>query len=334
MNLQTQGRACYTKDLLRSFQWTEAQAFQQHDVQEFCRKLFDAIEVSHKNTFWIKELFGFLISSYIDCGAHRSTRPEEYLDLSLPVRNQYTQQLYSSLEDCLKSYLTPETLEGVECSGCQAKVSVRKGMSLESLPVIFTIQLNRFELNYETMQREKINSFLYYPEMLELHRLLRPFEEIQLKGIPPALHQHALTLPKEKSRRTADLSFPSSFEAAKDRKRKNSDDKILAKQHEHVTYFDEENKDKRRAETKALSKEEEKDKHLEILASLKQNKFRDIKDLKEPKRPKQQPQPEEEDMLFSTLSAGYKFDQPIVSGGDPFEKKPVFETTETRYMHE
>lgn len=142
-----------TRDLLRSFQWTEAQAFQQHDVQEFCRKLFDAIEMSHKNTFWIKELFGFLISSYIDCGAHRSTRPEEYLDLSLPVRNQYTHQLYDSLEECLKAYLMPEEMEGVECSGCQAKVSVKKGMSLESLPVILTLQLNRFELNYNTMQR-------------------------------------------------------------------------------------------------------------------------------------------------------------------------------------
>lgn len=43
---------------------------------------------------------------------------------------------------------------------------------------------------------------------------------------------------------------------------------------------------------------------------------------------------QEEDMLFSTLADGYKFDQPIISGGDPFEKKPIFETTETKYQHE
>jgi hypothetical protein len=43
---------------------------------------------------------------------------------------------------------------------------VEKGLSLESAPPIFSIQLNRFELNYETFQREKINSFLYYPEIL------------------------------------------------------------------------------------------------------------------------------------------------------------------------
>jgi ubiquitin C-terminal hydrolase len=89
-------------------------------------------------------LYGFLISSYIDCGAHKSTRAEEYLDLSLPVRNQYTKELYNSIEECLKSYLMPEDLDDVECSGCEKKVNVKKGMSLESMPVIFTIQLNRF----------------------------------------------------------------------------------------------------------------------------------------------------------------------------------------------
>jgi hypothetical protein len=31
--MQTKDRPCLTKDLLKSFQWTEAQAFQQHDVQ-------------------------------------------------------------------------------------------------------------------------------------------------------------------------------------------------------------------------------------------------------------------------------------------------------------
>lgn len=33
VNLQTSGKSCHTRDLLKSFQWTEAQAFQQHDVQ-------------------------------------------------------------------------------------------------------------------------------------------------------------------------------------------------------------------------------------------------------------------------------------------------------------
>jgi ubiquitin carboxyl-terminal hydrolase 47 len=46
-----------TKGLLKSFQWTEADAFEQHDVQEFCRKLFEAIEISNKKAHWITDLF-------------------------------------------------------------------------------------------------------------------------------------------------------------------------------------------------------------------------------------------------------------------------------------
>ena len=56
------------------------------------------------------------------------------------------------------------------------------------------------------MQREKINSFLYYPEILELHRFLKPFAEIELKGIPPSLQSKAVTVAKEKSRRTMDFT--------------------------------------------------------------------------------------------------------------------------------
>jgi hypothetical protein len=62
---------------------------------------------------------------------------------------------------------------------------------------------------------------------LELHRLLQPFDKIELKGIPPSLQSQAVTVSKEKSRRTMD--FTSSFDAAKTKKRKNSDDQIATK---------------------------------------------------------------------------------------------------------
>eukprot|EP00919_Chromeraceae_sp_WS-2016_P003353 GHVR01008149.1.p1 GENE.GHVR01008149.1~~GHVR01008149.1.p1 ORF type:complete len:168 (-),score=50.88 GHVR01008149.1:91-594(-) len=45
--LYLSGRDCVdTRDLTKSFQWDRCQSFQQHDVQEFCRVLFDAIEAS------------------------------------------------------------------------------------------------------------------------------------------------------------------------------------------------------------------------------------------------------------------------------------------------
>ena len=109
--LQTQNRACYTKSLLKSFQWNSEESFQQHDVQEFCRKLFEAIEKTHKNTGWIKQLFEGSMQSYVDCGQHRSTKSEAYMDIALPIRNQYTKQTYQSIEESLHDYLRPEKLE-------------------------------------------------------------------------------------------------------------------------------------------------------------------------------------------------------------------------------
>lgn len=62
------------------------------------------------------------MNSFIDCGKHTSLKPQEYLDISLPVKNIYTKMIYNSVEECLKEYFVAESMEGVECSGCEAKV--------------------------------------------------------------------------------------------------------------------------------------------------------------------------------------------------------------------
>ena len=66
---------------------------------------------------------------------------------------------------------------------------------------------------------------------------------------------------------------------------------------------------------------------------MKQNKFKDIKEIKKP-APKLETSVEEDDMLFSTLASGYKFDQPILGGGGESFDKPIFEKTDTKYQHE
>ena len=39
-----------TKELTKSFQWNAGESFEQQDVQEFCRVLFDAVEQSCRNS--------------------------------------------------------------------------------------------------------------------------------------------------------------------------------------------------------------------------------------------------------------------------------------------
>ena len=39
-----------TKELTKSFQWNAGESFEQQDIQEFCRVLFDAVEQTCKNS--------------------------------------------------------------------------------------------------------------------------------------------------------------------------------------------------------------------------------------------------------------------------------------------
>ena len=88
----------------------------------------------------------------------------------------------------MKAYLKPENIEDkINCESCGEKVKVEKGLKLTTLPTLLTLQINRFELNYNTMQREKINSFLYFPEILELRRFMVPYAEIKIKDLPKDL---------------------------------------------------------------------------------------------------------------------------------------------------
>lgn len=66
----SQQHAVKTKDLTKSFGWNDADAFTQHDVQELCRVLFDALERVLKGTDManlINELYQGEMRDYVQC---------------------------------------------------------------------------------------------------------------------------------------------------------------------------------------------------------------------------------------------------------------------------
>ncbi len=71
LNLQTSNKkSIQTHDLTKSFGWNSEDAFQQHDVQELCRVMFDALEKMFKNTQqnnFINELYQGRIKDYVKC---------------------------------------------------------------------------------------------------------------------------------------------------------------------------------------------------------------------------------------------------------------------------
>lgn len=114
------------------------------------RVLFDAIEQS----FELNDIFGVVEDLYMgegkdflrchSCG-YSSNNKTKFYDLQLPVKNEFDNSPPNgSIEQALFGYLKPEILQGdnaYQCSGCGQKVTASKGVGLERLPKILTLQL-------------------------------------------------------------------------------------------------------------------------------------------------------------------------------------------------
>lgn len=66
-----------------------------------------------------------------------------------------------------------------------------------------------------------------------MHRFVKPFDQIQIKGLPANLQIKTSTVAKEKSLRTADMF---NVQPAAPKKRKTSDD--FTNKKENVIFFD------------------------------------------------------------------------------------------------
>ena len=139
-----------TTGLTSSFGWDTSQSFEQQDVQEFMRVLFDAIEQSfEQNNIYgvIEDLYMGVGAGYVKCQscAYLSKTENKFCDLQLPIKNEFEQsKANESIEEALFKYLCPTTLEGdnaYQCSGCGNKVTAQKGDRLDRLPKILTLQL-------------------------------------------------------------------------------------------------------------------------------------------------------------------------------------------------
>ena len=68
----------------------------------------------------------------------------------------------------MEAFVEPETLTETNqyrCEQCQAKQDAHKGLKFKSFPYLLTLQLKRFDFDYNTMHRIKLNDrfILYVP---------------------------------------------------------------------------------------------------------------------------------------------------------------------------
>lgn len=145
--------------LTKSFGWSDADAFTQHDVQEMCRVLFDALERAWKGTSQenlINDLYQGELKDYVRCQecGHESSRADKYLDIPLVIKGFGESKAIKSVEEALFKFVEPEVLSGdnqYSCEKCSKKVNALKGLKFTKFPYILTLQLKRFDFDYQTV---------------------------------------------------------------------------------------------------------------------------------------------------------------------------------------
>uniref|UniRef100_A0A0N4X087 USP domain-containing protein n=1 Tax=Haemonchus placei TaxID=6290 RepID=A0A0N4X087_HAEPC len=166
-----------TKDLTASFGWSSNEAYDQHDVQELCRLMFDALELKWKGTQnekLIQNLYRGKLQDFVKClkCGKESLRSDVFLDLPLAVKPFGAVEAFRSVEEALRAFVTPELLDGSNqyfCERCNSKQDAHKGLRVTEFPYLLTIQLKRFDFDYNTMHRIKLNDRMTFPDVLDLN---------------------------------------------------------------------------------------------------------------------------------------------------------------------
>ena len=96
--------------LTKSFGWNSSEVFQQQDVQELCRVLFDALEDSFKGTEVdniIDRLYAGELVDYLKCVGveYQSERRDKFLDYSLAITPYGSNTPMHSLHECIEHFL-------------------------------------------------------------------------------------------------------------------------------------------------------------------------------------------------------------------------------------
>lgn len=176
-------RALSTSRLTRSFGWDGKQVFQQHDIHELNRILYDALERSLKNTpqkTLIQELYkGSWVNQIkcLNCNNIRD-REEDFMDITVIADG------FDSIQASLSSMVQFESMDGdnkITCDICGDKQDSLKGVTCRDAPPLLTIAQGRFTYDWSIDKRVKITSACSFPLVLDF----APYTEAGAANQPP-----------------------------------------------------------------------------------------------------------------------------------------------------
>lgn len=117
----------------------------------------------------VNDLYEGVILDYIRCLQcnYSRERLDPFYDVPVAIRD------VESIEGGLDKYLSPEILSDDNqwnCDQCGTKVDAFKGLQFSRLPYFLTLQLTRFDYNYETWRRIKLNNKVSFPQDLDMSK--------------------------------------------------------------------------------------------------------------------------------------------------------------------
>lgn len=176
----SKSKATDTIALTNSFGWGGSEVFQQQDVQELTRVLFDALEDTFKGTEVeniIDQLYAGELVDYIRCidVAYQSDRTDKFLDLSFAIVPFGSTKAMHSLSECIQLFLRPELLDGENqyfAESVGRKVDAIKGLKFGKLPPIMICSLKRFVYEFSSIgiQQKKMNDVVRFPFILDMNK--------------------------------------------------------------------------------------------------------------------------------------------------------------------
>lgn len=79
-------------------------------------------------------------------------------------------------EEALDAFVQPEILDENNkyfCSKCNKMCTAHKGLKFDSFPYILSLQLKRFDFDYNTMSRFKLSNSVTFPEVLNVKKYIQ-----------------------------------------------------------------------------------------------------------------------------------------------------------------
>lgn len=211
VNLQTsEERAVETTALTAAFGWTDADAFEQQDVNELLVILYDALEQKFKGTPQAGLIKALYSGEYDDCvickccgnkagnqavqklRSNHSIEPNAcslwctgagasgFTSLDLAIREFGSTEKIGSIQEGLTQYFKSEILDGdnqYHCEKCEKegrgpKQDAEKGLKLTKVPYILSIGLKRFDYDWERDCRIKVDDEVIFPDVLDMAEFL------------------------------------------------------------------------------------------------------------------------------------------------------------------